>query len=116
MKSPNKSRYVSIMCKRCGKFKLEYEFTQPDIRVCTECFATKVLDVTVRPRRLPVTGCGTWPEFFLMDKGFNELPSIKQYGVIVTAYNTGEIEIYWPHIDAKTFMFPDEVEFPWEKK
>ena len=73
----------------------------------------KLLDVTVRPRQLPLTGNRTLWEFTLRERGFNKLPGIKQYGVIKAAYNTGEVAVYWPHVDHTSFVFPDEITLPW---
>ena len=76
----------------------------------------KLLDVTVRPRQLPLTGDSTLWESHLAGSGFDDLPSIQQYGVIKKAFSTGEVEIYWPHVDRISFVFSDEIELPWEKE
>ncbi|MCK4823166.1 hypothetical protein KA005_45820 [bacterium] len=75
----------------------------------------KLLDVTVRPRQLPLTGDRNNWEFYLLHQGFNELPSIKQYGVIQGAYSTGEVQVYWPHVNRSSFVFLDEICFAGEE-
>lgn len=70
---------------------------------------SKLLDVTVRPRYLPLYSDGTLWEAHLMGSGFDELPSIQQYGVVKRCYDTGELEVYWPHVDQTSFVFLDEI-------
>lgn len=113
-------KYVAVYCYSCGTFQFLSDFPD-DQHKCYSCLVKekcrqKRLDVTVRPKHLPLTGDATLWEAHLAGSGFNELPSIKQYGVIRASFDTGEIEIYWPHVDRTSFVFIDEIEFPWEKK
>ncbi len=117
MKWHNIEHYVAIRCGECNEFRFLSDFPEKHEHVCFTCLlkrqlAVPRLDITIQPRQLPVTGCGTLWEFALLNKGFNELPGIKQYGVIVNYWNNGEVEIYWPHIDITTFVFPDEIRYP----
>lgn len=119
MKWHSYENYVAVLCYECGQYRFLSDFPAGQHK-CYSCLVKeklgqKLLDVTVRPKRYPLTGDGTWWEFGLMAKGFNELPRIQQYGVLDNAYSTGEVKVYWPHVDIETFVFPDEIEFPWEE-
>jgi hypothetical protein len=121
MKWHSIEKYLAVRCEDCNKFKFISDFPEDDRSSCFACLVRKKLgqkqlDITVRPKAYPVTGCGNVWEFTLLNKGFNELPRIKQYGLIKNAFNTGEIEVYWPHVDITTFVFSDEIELPWEEK